>query len=101
MPRPGATVLVMERARRPWPRCVGLGLLVGLGVAGLVLTLIVLPIYAFAQATEPGLGLGRPVLRNGILHVGVPASIGSGLLSAAFVTRWYRRGGRLPTPPAQ
>lgn len=74
---------------------VGVALLAGLAVAGLVYSVIAIPLYVLAQ-TDPD-GLDRPFIRSGILTVALPAGIIVGVGAGIVVGLWYGRGGRLPT----
>jgi hypothetical protein len=73
----------------------GVSALVGLAVAGLVYSVIALPLYVLAQADPDG--LDRPFIRRGFLVVALPAGVLVGLGAGLAVGTWYRRGGRLPT----
>ena len=71
---------------------VGLG--VGIGAAGLVYSILAIPLYVFAQ-TDPD-GLDRPMIRTAFFKVALPAGALAGIVAGALVGVWYRRGGRLP-----
>lgn len=71
---------------------VGVG--VGIAVAGLVYSLLAIPLYVFAQ-TDPD-GLDRPLIRTAFFNVAVPAGLLAGLAAGVLVGLWYHRGGRLP-----
>ena len=43
-------------------------------------------------------GLDEPLIRNGLVKVAIPAGAVLGTLTGLIVGRWYRRGGRLPSP---
>ena len=74
---------------------VGVACLVGVAVAGLVYSVIALPLYLLAQ-TDPN-GLDRPFIRRGFLAIALPAGLLVGTGAGIAIGAWYRRGGRLPT----
>jgi hypothetical protein len=81
------------------------GLAIAIGLAAALVTVVVafsifaIPFFALARATEPGHGLSRPFVRDGVFHIALPAGAFVGLVAGAVVGRWYRRGGRLPDAP--
>ena len=81
------------------PRSVLLGVVVGAAVAlcatAIVFAIIAIPLYTLARA-DPGSGLDRPFIRDGLTRVAIPAGLVLGTLVGAAVGVWYRRGGRLP-----
>jgi hypothetical protein len=85
------------------PRSLGLAVLIA--VAAALITVVVafsilaMPFFALARATEPGHGLARPFIRNGLFHIALPAGALVGVVTGAAVGRWYRKGGRLPDAP--
>jgi hypothetical protein len=84
-------------------RSLGLAVLIALG-AGLLtvvvaFSILAMPFFALARATEPGHGLSRPFIRDGLFHIALPAGALVGVVTGAVVGRWYRRGGRLPDAP--
>ena len=83
-------------------RAVGAALLVGLAVALCVVaigfSIIAIPLYMLARV-EPGSGLDRPVVRDGLLYVAIPVGIVLGAVVGTLVGVWYGRGGRLPDAP--
>jgi hypothetical protein len=76
---------------------IGVGLAIGLSVVAIVIAIVAIPLFALARFAEPERGLARPVIRDNLLHVAVPAGVIVGVLTGAVVGRWYKRGGRLPT----
>src|SRR5438309_6932868 len=83
--------------RRPVLLAVGVGIAVGLCAVAIVFSIIAIPLFALARFAEPGHGLDEPMIRDGLLHVAVPAGGVLGLLAGLATARWYRRGGHLPT----
>ena len=71
-----------------------LGVVVGLAAAGLALTLVALPLFFFAQATEPDSGTDRPFVRTG-LSLAIPAGGAVGAAAGIAAGLWWRRGGEL------
>lgn len=63
-------------------------------VAGLVYSVLAIPLYVFAQVDPDG--LDRPTIRRAFFQVALPAGIVAGVVVGAVVGRWYARGGRLP-----
>jgi hypothetical protein len=57
---------VQPRPSRPWGRAIGFGLLAGTLTGFALIGLVAAPLYLWAQATEPGIGLQRPMVRNGL-----------------------------------
>lgn len=82
--------------RRPWLPSVALGVVVGVAIAATAVGLVALPLFFLARALEPGRGVGRPLVRTGLLQVAVPAGVLAGLGAGALAGRWFRRGGHLP-----
>ena len=72
------------------------GLAVGSAVVGVVYAIVAIPFYVLARVAEPGQGLDRPFIRDGIVHVALPAGLVLGLVAAVLVGVWYARGGRFP-----
>jgi hypothetical protein len=91
-----ATTDVGERPRRSVLLAVAVGVAVGLGAIGLILSIIAIPFFALARFADPGNGLDQPFVRNGLIRVALPAGLILGTIAGAFVGRWYRKGGRLP-----
>jgi hypothetical protein len=67
---------------------------VAIAVAGLVYSILAIPLYVFAQ-TDPD-GLDRPMIRTAFFNVALPAGIVAGIVAGVLVGVWYGRGGRLP-----
>lgn len=82
--------------RRPLLQSVALGTVVGLALAAAAVGLVALPLFFLARALEPGRGVGRPLIRTGLLQVAIPAGVLVGVGAGALAGRWYRRGGQLP-----
>jgi hypothetical protein len=88
-------------AKTPAPlrRSVLVGLAIGLGVGlatiGVAYAIVAIPAYALAQS-DPN-GLDRPIIRDALFRIGLPAGVVVGLLIGVLVGVWYRRGGHLPT----
>ena len=78
---------------------VAVGLGVGIAMAGLVYSILAIPLYVFAQ-TDPG-GLDRPLIRTAFFNVALPAGVIGGVVAGVLVGIWYRRGGRLPDDDAE
>ena len=72
------------------------GVVVALVAVALLYSLMVIPFYALARFAEPGQGLDRPFIRDGITRVALPAGIVVGAACGALVGVWHARGGRLP-----
>lgn len=81
-------------------RSLGIAALVALGIAAVctavTYSIVAMPFYALARATEPGQGLDRPFVRDAITHWALPGSIVLGVAAGLVVGIWYARGGRLP-----
>lgn len=71
---------------------VGVG--TGIAVAGLVYSVLAIPLYVFAQIDADG--LDRPMIRNAFFKVALPAGLIAGVVAGVLVGLWYSRGGRLP-----
>ena len=69
---------------------VGTGLLVGFAVVGIIAG----PLFLWARATEPGVGLQRPFVRSGLRAAPVAGLVAVAVV-AVVVGRW-----RLRHPPA-
>ena len=69
---------------------VGTGLLVGFAVVGIIAG----PLFLWARATEPGVGLQRPFVRSGLRAAPVAGLVAFAVVAVA-VGRW-----RLRHPPA-
>jgi hypothetical protein len=78
----------------------GIAALVTVGIAlvstAVTYSIVAMPFYVLARATEPGQSLQRPFFRDAILHVALPGSIVLGLAIGGLVGVWYARGGTLP-----
>ena len=87
------------KAPAPLRRSVLVGLAIGLGVGlatiGVAYAIVAIPAYALAQS-DPN-GLDRPVIRDALFRIGLPAGVVVGVLIGALVGVWYRRGGHFPT----
>jgi hypothetical protein len=87
------------KAPAPLRRSVLVGLAIGLGVGlaaiGVAYAIVAIPAYALAQS-DPN-GLDRPIIRDALFRVGLPAGVVVGLLIGVVVGVWYRRGGHFPT----
>lgn len=73
------------------------GLVVAVVVIAILYSLLAIPFYALARFAEPGQGLDRPFIRNGITRFALPAGIVLGTACGAAVGVWHARGGRLPS----
>ena len=76
---------------------VGVGVAMTLVTVAVVFAVLAIPLFALARFAEPGQGLDRPFIRNGLLRFALPVGLVAGIVSGVAVGRWYRRGGRLPT----
>jgi len=94
---PEPAIAVADRTRRPVLLAVFVGIAVGLAAIGIILSIIAIPFFALARFADPGNGLDQPFIRTGLINVALPAGLVLGTIAGAFVGRWYRRGGRLPT----
>ena len=86
---------VEPRPRRQWGRAIGFGLLAGTLTGFALIGLIAAPLYLWAQATEPGIGLQRPMVRNGLRTapvVGLVAFAVTTVLSARWRLRNHAPG---------
>jgi hypothetical protein len=81
--------------RRPLLLAAGVGLAVGLCVVAIGFSIVAIPLYMLARL-EPGNGLDRPVVHNGLFYVALPLGAVLGAAAAGVVGVWYARGGRLP-----
>lgn len=72
------------------------GVVVALVVVAIAYALLAIPFYALARFAEPGQGLDRPFIRDGILRFALPAGLLIGAASGVVVGIWHARGGRLP-----
>jgi hypothetical protein len=84
------------RTRRPLLLALTVGLAVAVAAVAIAFAVIAIPLFALAGFDQGGPGLDRPVVRDGLLHVAVPAGVVFGLVAGVAVARWYRRGGHLP-----
>jgi hypothetical protein len=62
-----------------------------------VFGIVAMPLFALARFAEPGKGLDRPLVRDNLVHLALPAGAVAGVVVGAVVGRWYHRGGRLPS----
>jgi hypothetical protein len=87
------------KAPAPLRRSVLVGLAIGLGVGlatiGVLYAIVAIPAYLLAQS-DPN-GLDRPLIRDALFRIGLPAGVVVGLLIGVLVGVWYRRGGHFPT----
>jgi hypothetical protein len=86
----------VARRRRPAIIATAVGLGIALAAAVVTYSIVAMPFYVLARATEPSQALDRPFFRDAILHVALPGSAALGLLVGAVVGVWYARGGSLP-----
>ncbi|MFP5376694.1 MAG: hypothetical protein ACLGIO_07945 [Acidimicrobiia bacterium] len=77
---------------RPWRQAIGFGLLVGVLTGFAVLGLVAAPLFLWAQATEPGVGLQRPFVRNG-LRAAPLVGLAAAVLTTVLTVRWRLRSG--------
>jgi hypothetical protein len=87
-----------EVPRRPVLVSIAVGVGVGLCAIAIAFSFIAIPLYALARV-EPGSGLDRPFIRDGLTHVAIPVGVVLGLIAGALVGIWYARGGHLPEAP--
>jgi hypothetical protein len=92
-------VVPSRAVRRGMGLVAAVGIGVGIAVAGLVYSILAIPLYVFAQ-TDPD-GLDRPMIRTAFFNVALPAGIVGGIVAGVLVGVWYRRGGRLPDDDAE
>lgn len=66
-------------------------------VAGVAVaySVVAIPLYLVAS-TDPGQGLDRDLVRQGLVYVALPFGLISGIAGGVVVGVWYGRGGRLP-----
>jgi hypothetical protein len=83
--------------RRTVLTALAIGLGVGLAAVAIIVSIVAIPLFALARFADPGNGLDRPMIRDGLTHVALPAGVVLGTVSGLLVGRWYRRGGHLPT----
>ena len=83
--------------RRTVLMAIAVGLAVGLAAVAIIVSIVAIPLFALARFADPGNGLDRPMIRDGLTHVALPAGAVLGTVSGLLVGRWYRRGGHLPT----
>jgi hypothetical protein len=89
---------VSEEVQRPLLKACLIGVAVGLVVLAVAFAIVAIPFVALATFAEPGQGLDRPLIRDGVSRVALPAGLVVGLVTGGVVAWWYRRGGHLPTP---
>ena len=84
--------------RRSLLLAVGVGLAVAMTAVAVGFSIIAIPLYALASV-EPGSGIDRPFIRDGLFQVAIPVGLVLGVACGTLVGVWYARGGRLPTAP--
>jgi hypothetical protein len=67
---------------------------VAIAVAGLVYSVLAVPLYVFAQVDPDG--LDRPMIRTAFFKIALPLGVLAGAVAGVLVGLWYGRGGRLP-----
>ena len=72
---------------RSWARAIGFGLLAGMLVGFALVGMIAAPLYLWAKATEPEVGLQRPLVRSG-LRLAPLLGLVAFLLTTVLSTRW-------------
>ena len=90
MARPTLAPMAAVPPGRPWLRALGFGLIAGVLAGFALVGLIAAPLFLWAEATEPGLGLQRPLVRNG-LRVAPLLGLVAFAMTAALATRWRHR----------
>ena len=90
MARPTLAPMAAVPPGRPWVRALGFGLISGVLAGFALVGLIAAPLFLWAEATEPGLGLQRPLVRNG-LRVAPVLGLVTFAMTAAFATWWRYR----------
>ena len=75
---------------------VGVGMAVAMTAVAIGFSIIAIPLYALASV-EPGSGIDRPFIRDGLFEVAIPVGMVLGAACGTLVGVWYARGGRLPT----
>jgi len=78
---------------RPWLPAVGFGLLAGVLAGFALVGLIAAPLFLWAAATEPGLGLQRPFVRHGLRTAPLVGVVGFAV-TAVVATLWRVRSRR-------
>jgi hypothetical protein len=76
--------------RRSWWAPIGFGLLAGALVGFALVGLIAAPLFLWAAATEPGVGLQRPFVRHGLRSAPYVGLAGFAL-TTVLSTGWRRR----------
>ena len=77
-------------SRRRWRQAIGFGLLAGALTGFALIGLIAAPLFLWAKATEPELGLQRPFVRNGLLAAPL-LGLAAFAVTAVLSTRWRLR----------
>ena len=81
------------RAGRRWRQAVGFGLIAGTLTGFALIGLIAAPLFLWAKATEPELGLQRPFVRDW-LRAAPFLGLAAFALTAVLSARWRLREGR-------
>ena len=79
-----------SRAGGRWGPALAFGLIAGLLVGFALIGLIAGPLFLWAKATEPGIGLQRPFVRAG-LRAAPPAGLAAFAITALLSVRWRLR----------
>lgn len=79
-----------EDAGPSWWPAIGFGLLAGVLTGFALVGLVAAPLYLWAKATEPGIGLQRPFVRSG-LRAAPLLGLAAFSVTAVLSTRWRRR----------
>lgn len=72
---------------RRWPRALAFGLAAGALTGFAVIGLVAAPLFLWAKATEPGIGLQRPLVRDG-LRLAPALGLLVFAVTALFAARW-------------
>lgn len=87
---PEPATATVASARSTWWPAIGFGLLAGVLTGFALVGLVAAPLFLWAKATEPGLGLQRPLVRDG-LRAAPLLGLAAFALTTVVATRWRLR----------